>query len=174
MGEPVDFARLRLGEDGGEYALDDSASCRAAAAALAAQARRGLALWTRDLDPALYDQIPFLEAVRRLVLEHRHARVRAIVYDARGVMQRGHRLVELARQLPSYVELRTPPLEDYAEYPEAFLVADGRGVLRRPFADRWEATVSFDAPVAARELLRFFDEAWELSRPDPELRRLHL
>ena len=33
MGEPVDFARLRLGEDGGEYALDDSASCRAAAAA---------------------------------------------------------------------------------------------------------------------------------------------
>ena len=174
MPDPADIARLRLGEDGEELALATRAECAAAAAALARQARRGLEIWSRDLDPALYDRTEFLEAVRALVLGHRHARVRAIVYDARAVVRRGHRLVELARQLPSYVELRTPPPEDYAEYPEAFLVADGRGVLRRPFADRWEATACFDAPLAARDLLRLFDEAWDVSTPDPELRRLHL
>lgn len=173
MGGSVDFAALRLGEDGREIALATRAECEAAAAALAGQARRSVDIWSRDLDPALYDRPRFLDAVRGLVLNHRHARVRAIVYDARAAVQRGHRLVELARELPSFIELRRPP-PDYEEFPEAFLVADGRGLLRRPFADRWEATACFDAPLAARELLRFFDEAWAVSSPDPELRRLHL
>jgi hypothetical protein len=167
------FAALKLGEDDSVIRLDERAAAAAAALALATQARRTLLLYTDDLDPALYDHEAFCDAITQFVTHNRHARIQVLVRDPGHAVKDGHRLIELARRLSSFIELRRRNPE-YAEDSQTFLIADETGVLQRPHPGRFEGTVCFRAAVQARELARYFSEVWETSEPDPELRRLHL
>ncbi|HQU16398.1 MAG: hypothetical protein B7Z66_10275 [Chromatiales bacterium 21-64-14] len=146
---------------------------RNAALALVNQARHTLRLFTRDLDPALYDHLPFLEAVRRLATRGRLSGVQIMILEPQRVVRRGHRLVELSRRLTTGIELRRPQPE-YRDHTEHFLIADETGLLFRPLEERYEGWASFRAPLAARVWLKFFAEAWSGSEPDPELQRLYL
>ena len=164
---------LVLGDTAGPIALETRDENRIAACALARQARSSLCIFTRDLDPPLYDDLCFLDAVTALATRSRFVQVRVLVQNSEKAVKYGHRLIELSRRLSSFIQLRRPHA-DYQDYNEAFLIADGVGLLHRALAHRYEATVDFKAPLQARLLLKFFDEAWDKSEPDPELRRLHI
>lgn len=144
---------------------------REAILALAQNARRGLALFSRDLEPVLYDTTEFVEAVQKLVLSSRYARVRMVVVDPSAAIHDGHRLVTLGRRLTSFMEFRRPDPE-HACLPEAFLLADDTGLLYRPLAPRYEGFVCPYNPAEARPRLRSFEEIWERATPEPEFRRL--
>ncbi|MGD9601305.1 MAG: hypothetical protein AB7O21_08445 [Gammaproteobacteria bacterium] len=141
--------------------------------ALARQARRSLDIVTRHLDPALYDTDDFGAAVRALVVGSHRVQVRILLLDPAPVIARGHRLVELAQRLSSFVTIRIPS-EEYKEFNEAWLVADATGYLHRRFSDRYEATANFDDRRLARALVNRLDEIWQRAQPDGNLRRLHL
>ena len=153
--------------------FDGWAANARAAVRVAALARRSLALFTRDLEPQLYNEELFLAEVRRIAISGRYARVRVLVQDSARAVREGHRLVELARRLSSFIEIRKPHA-DHASLIETFLVADERALLYRKEADRFEGYADLDAPAEARRLLRTFDEIWGRATPDPELRRLGL
>lgn len=146
---------------------------QAAALALARQARLALDIFTDDMEPAIYDQQPMLEAIRQLAVRSRRSRVRVLVKDSTRAVKEDHRLVALARHLSSFIAIRKTH-EDVADFPEAFLIADHQGVLHRKLATRYEGTACFRAPLQARQLTHWFTEVWERSTPDPELRRIHL
>lgn len=153
--------------------LDGWAANARAAVRIAALARRSLVLLSRDLEPQIYDDERFLAEVRRIATSGRYARVRVLVQDSARATREGHRLVELARRLSSFVEIRKPH-PDHRNVIESFLVADERALLHRKEADRFEGYADLDAPADARRLLRVFDEIWGRATPDPELRRLGL
>jgi hypothetical protein len=144
------FTELRLGISGMEIELLTRAETRYATRLIVQQCQAGVDIFSRDLDAPLYDQEPFLEALGR-----------------------SHRLIELSRRLSSVIELRQPH-PDYRRHNEAFLVADGCGLIHRSLADRYEGTANFYDPVAAQRALAFFTEVWERSESSPEFRRLHL
>ena len=162
-----------LGEGGDDIAVSTVEESRRAALAMAQQAHLNLHIFTRDLDGPIYDQPDFIEAISALARRSDKTFVRVLVQDSQRAVKYGHRLIELSRRLTSHIELRKPS-EDYKGYNEAFLVADGRGLIHRNLADRHEGIVNFNAPRQGRDLLKFFDEVWERSEADPELRRLHL
>ncbi|MFP5504564.1 MAG: hypothetical protein ACLGH6_00040 [Gammaproteobacteria bacterium] len=162
-----------LGETAGDYALESRDDNRQAAALLAAQARRQIELFSPDLEPVLYDQTPFLDALTQLCLSGPRARVRVLAKDFERTVKDGHRLVELARRLSSYVELRRVH-PDYQDNNETFLLVDDYGLLHRRHAPRFEGTFSCKAPLEVRRLRAFFDEVWDRSEPVADLRRLHL
>lgn len=162
-----------LGETAGDYALATRDDNRQAASLLTGQARRQIDLFTPDLEPALYDQTPFLDALTQLCLSSPRARVRVLAKDFERTLKDGHRIVELARRLSSYVELRKVH-SDYQENNETFLLVDDYGLLHRRHAPRFEGTFSCKAPLEVRRLRAFFDEVWDRSEPETELRRLHL
>lgn len=162
-----------LGETAGDYALAGRDDSRQAAAVLAGQARRQVDLFTPDLEPALYDQSPFLDALTQLCLGSPRARVRVLARDFERTVKDGHRLVELARRLSSYVELRKVH-PDYQENNESFLLVDDYGLLHRQHAARFEGRFSCKAPLEVRRLRAFFDEVWDRSEAQADLRRLHL
>ncbi len=162
-----------LGETEGLFTLAGREENRAISLALVRQAQRNLTIFTRDLDPALYDQMEFIEALTRLALAGPHARIRILALDPAAAVKRGHRLVELARRLSSYIQIRTPA-EQHRNHAGALLIADDTGLVYRPLASRYEASASFHAPLEARRHLDNFNEAWEHAFTDPELRRLHL
>lgn len=145
---------------------------RAAALEVAQSARRSLVLLSVDLDPFIYDQEPFLTAVRQLATGSRYASIRVLVQDSARVVREGHRLVELARRLSSFIELRKPHT-DYSTLTETFLVADEHVVLYRTLASRFEGIAGRN-PLLAREKLKLFNQIWGKSEPDQELRGLKL
>jgi predicted GNAT family N-acyltransferase len=153
---------------------EDRDQAVAAIADLLADARYEIAIYTRDLDPALLDVLPILDAIKRIALSGRRARVRVLVQEPRKALTDGHRLIALAQRLPSVIELRTPQEETDRTYASAFLINDRRGYLFRTLASRNEGEGSTYAPGRHAQLREYFDQVWERSVPSEELRHLAL
>ncbi len=165
-------ARL-LGETAEEFELERSETVRDTVLSLATQARRSLDIVSRHLDPTLYDTEAFSNALRELVVGSHRAQVRILLLDSAPVVTRGHRVVELARRLSSYMAIRVPGLE-HKDLNEAWLVADATGFVYRRFSDRFEATANFNDHRHATHLVNRFEEIWQRAQPDSNMRRLHL
>lgn len=140
---------------------------------LLAQARRDICIYTRDLEPAVYEDPEVLEAIRRVAVSGRGASVRVLLQDTARVVREGHRLVDLAHRLSSVVQIRRPTEED-RNFPGAYALTDTGGYLYRTFGDRFEAEGDVCYPPRRDELKRQFDEVWERAEHPPELRRLGL
>lgn len=169
----TDFSQFELGKTAETVALENIEDHRLAALALAQQARRKIHIFSSDLEAPLYDNLPFATALVKLILRSQHSRILILVQDSGRVAREGHRVIELARQFPSYVHIRRPP-EEYLDHPEAFLIVDDIGVLHRRLNYRYEGTVNFAAARQARTLQQFFSKVWDVSVPDPELRQLYI
>ncbi len=142
---------------------------RAQVTAVADVAQRTLAIYTQDLEPQLYDQDPFLEAVKRLVLARRYARVRVLIADPGRAMRDGNRFLSMARRLTSYIDLRNVAKE-LRDNPSAFIIADDKAIVYRQHASRWDGIADLNDPVIARKYLAYFDEVWHASECDLEIR----
>lgn len=153
--------------------LDSLNDAREMAVELVSAARREVHLYSPDLEPRLYDQPPFLHALRAFAIAGPRGRVSILTRDSGPAISRGHRLIELARRLTTCIEIRRTP-DDMPERPDAFLVVDRRAVLHRPFWTRYEGTASADDPLQARLLVKEFEALWATATPDPDLRRLYL
>jgi len=151
---------------------EDRDQAVAAITDLLADTRYELAIYTRDLDPALLDVPPILDAIKRIALSGRRARVRILVQEPRKPLADGHRLIALAQRLPSLIEFRTPQEETDRQYASAFLINDRRGYLFRVLASRNEGEGSTYAPGRHAQLRDYFDQVWERSVPSEELRPL--
>lgn len=162
-----------LGKSGGLLELTTAAGQRDTALAMAQQARRSIIIFTRDLDPAIYDTDAFADACSALARSSPRAEVQILVQDASRAAREGHRLVRLAQRLSSKVAIYKPHPE-YAKYNSAFMVVDEVAYIRRTLADRMEGSADFNDSPAARELSKFFREVWEKSHAAPQLRRLHV
>ena len=162
-----------LGRTEGEFALKTRDDNRLAVDALLPLAHRRIEIFTRDLDPPLYDRSPVVEAMTQFALRHRNCRIRILTHDVEPAVKAGNRLIELCRRLSTYAEIRRSH-EDYRERSDTFLLVDDYGLLERKLASRFEGRVSFKLPLEVRRLRSEFDEVWERSSTDPELRRLHL
>lgn len=163
----------RLGVDDARLDIADREALAATSRALAEQCQRYLDIASRHLDPLLYDDDDFVAAVKRLALSHRYARIRLFIVDSRPLVGRGHRLVDLAMRLPTFIAVRGPAPQ-HRDFNEAMLVADRTGYVHRRFADRFAANASFNDRRTGAALTERFDELWERGLPDPNFRRLHL
>ena len=168
-----DFESLVLGESSEAIAIRTVEENRLAALSMARQARRTLDVFSLVLEPAVYDQPEFAEAVKRIALGSAQARVRLLVRDVGTIVRRGHRLLALARRLSSFIELRVQAAEHH-RFNSAVLIADRTGTIVRELADEPSGTAIFSNRRAASELSDTFTEMWEASDTDPNLRRLHI
>lgn len=135
-------------------------------------AQRGLAIYTPDLEPGIYDHEDFIAVVKRLVLSKRYARVRVLISNPGRAIRSGHRLVSLGRRLNSYIEFRDVQEEFREDHKEAFIIADDRALMYRADAGRWEGMVGLNEPAIARQHLNVFEKIWQVSEYKQELRRL--
>lgn len=145
-----------------------------ATVAVARIAERGLAIYTPDLEPGVYDHEEFLAVVKRLVLSKRYARVRVLISNPGKAIRNGNRLVTLGRRLNSYIEFRDVQEEYREDHREAFIIADDRALMFRADAGKWEGMVGLNEPGIARQHLEIFEKIWQVSEYKNELRRLSI
>jgi hypothetical protein len=168
-----DSGKPILGESAQHVVFDSRAENRSLAAAMAAQATRTIDLFSPDLEFTVYDSREFIDAITRLAIRSRFSRVRILVQDSGTLVRQGHRLVEVARRFPSSVEMHKPSPE-HRDMGGAFMIVDGRGYIYKKVSSRYEGEANFTDPLRARDLKKWFDELWEASQPDVELRRLYI
>ena len=171
--DPSDFEHFTLKEDSQAVVTDTSEACRLATLSMVRQATRSIEIVSRQLDPQIYDNRDFCEAVTQLVTTSRRVRVRALLRYTEPVVKHGHRLVTLSHRLSTFIEMRVPARE-FDEYNAAFLIVDGAGVIYRTLSDGVEATINFNGARMAQELSRQFESMWQSASPDANLRRSHL
>ena len=162
-----------LGETGSELTFTNAEDGARIALAMVGQARKDLAILSRDLDPQLYDTQAFVETVSAHCRRSRHSRVQILIQEPAAVTKNGHRLLWLAQRLTSSIEMRKVA-EDYQGLEEAYLIVDRTGLVYRSQGALLRGTANFNDRARARSLAAGFQEIWDKSLPDRELQRLHL
>jgi hypothetical protein len=140
---------------------------------MAGQAQQSLHIFTRELDAELYDNEIFIEAVSRLARRSKYSFIHILTLNSDKAVKNGHQLIYLHQKLDSYIKIRRAD-EQHKGYIPAFMLTDKSGVVFRQFGDRHEAEANYKDSLLVAGLLKFFTEAWEISLPDPQLRRLHI
>ncbi|MDT8405333.1 GNAT family N-acetyltransferase [Sulfuriflexus sp.] len=168
-----DLPNQVLGETRGYIDLKGLEDNKQVAIHMAKQGQRSLYLFTPNLDPRVFDNDEFIDAVKNVALHNPRSHVKILILNPSQVVSRGHRIVELARRISSHVSIHRADSEDY-HHVDTFMVVDEVGIIRRAHNDRFEGLAEFNNPGEARLLLKTFHAAWERSQPEPELRRLHL
>lgn len=154
--------------------LTGVADFAARATQMVSGARMELALMTQELDRRIYGSGIFGESLRRFVLQHSHTRVRVLVNNTQGAIANSPRLVELGRQLSSFIEFRELMPARQQSIREEYLVADGRLMLYRETPNDLESKYYAESPHLARLKLKDFDMLWNESTTAQELRKLSL
>ena len=140
---------------------------------LAGTARRHLRIYSQRLDHEVFDRQELSAAMAALVRRGRQSDIRILVNDARSMVSRGHRLLELSRRLSSSISIRI--LDDHPRIPEAtYLLRDNNGVLYKPQEMGENGFFEPDSRASAKRFLEEFDTLWHWGRTDPRLRQLTL
>ena len=160
-------------KDSVEIAFNTSDALRPLSLEIVTNCRRTLDITSRHLDPLIFDNQAFADALKQLVLNNRLAKVRILVMDIGPVVSRGHRLIELASRLSSFITIRRPG-KDYKNFNEAILIADTTAYTRRRFANRYDGVGSHSDIRRAADLTGRFEEIWQRAELDPNFRRLHI
>lgn len=154
-------------------ALRSELDCRLAVAEMIASARRTLLILSPSLDPALFASPGCLSAVSTFARRSRHARAQILVEDTKAIASDNHALLELARRLPSKLEMRRLP-EDVAPPRSNFIVVDTRAIWVQPDRDAYLGWWNLNDRVEARRLTEQFTALYQRASDDPELRLLNL
>lgn len=141
--------------------------------ALTQQSARKIDIISRYFDSTIYDNTDYLEAVKKLSIASKFTKIRILIKDSDPMVKSGHRIIDLIQQLTSSIEVRQIS-DEYKSSNEAFSLFDEKGLIYLKHADRYEGIANFNRPRLASELTAYFNEVWERSIPDVNLRRLYL
>ncbi len=140
--------------------LDD---VRAATRRAVGVAQRLLSIYSLDLEPLIYEQQAFVDAVQRFLLSHSFAKIRLLTH--RPVPYTSpHKLAAMRRRLSGHIEIRTVSAE-YAARTSGMLIADSRAIVYRAQVTSWEGVAGFEQPPISKLYLQEFDEMWLASVP---------
>lgn len=148
------------------------------------EASQALALLVSACRRTLWIRVPVLDeltahsqvcdAIKALAISSERVDIRILYDDQEAAVREGHRLIHLARRLPSRIHLRQTQPDD-RDAQACHAIGDGTGLFD---AQGWPrpARVHLCAhrlPHAPR-LSRDFQTLWERSSGSPELRELRL
>lgn len=143
------------------------------AACEAQRAGRELRILSPDLDPRVFDQEAFLDAVRQLVRRGRMSRILIIVKDPRALTSRGHGMLNLARRMPSSIEIRK--LSEHPAWNDrTLLIRDRAGLLSLAAGERSRGVFRPHARAECESAIHLFEDLWRAASVDPEFRSLSL
>jgi hypothetical protein len=167
--EPREPAPYQLGQQADLQRFNRPEQAQSHALALMQQARHSLCIYSPDLESWLYSHSSVQEACTRLLLTSPKNRLRILVRDAGKPVKQGHRLLNLAQRITSNLHIRKIN-PDHPSDESAYLLADDRGLLLRELPEQYAGYALYNDPGRVRQRQAQFDQAWDISVLDPDLR----
>ena len=159
-------------QDKTQHRFDSRDTNRRVALQIVSQAQRFVRILTPDLENSIYDQPDFIRSLSRLATQSAHSRIHVLVNESDKAVKSGHRLIELARKLSSSIFLHNPSRELKSE--ASLLLVDCNAYLKKQNGLLYTGKYCLHDPLQTRDLEKQFDDIWDKSSPDPELRRLYI
>jgi hypothetical protein len=167
--EPREPAPFLLGSHADLERFSRPEQAQAHVLALLQQARASLSLYSPDLEAWLYSHSRVQEACTRFLLASPKNRLRILVRDVGKPVKQGHRLLNLAQRITSNLHIRRIN-PDHPSDESAYLLADDRGLLLRELPEQYAGYALYNDPGRVRQRQAQFDQAWDISLSDPDLR----
>lgn len=159
---------------GGTATIAHRAEAVAITTAVIVQARRSLAIYSRALDPGLWDAPPVLDALRRFATHRTGVQIQVLLQDAATPQHALAPLIGLGQRLPSVFAFREVQDPVDLPYVAAFVANDDHGYYHRPLGHRFDGEAGLEHAGRARQLRDEFTQMWERARPVTEFRALGL
>lgn len=167
---PLERSEPPKGAESAELEINTLDEARGQLLSLLRAAKRQLWIYSRDLDPALFQGEEIGQELRRIATAGRGAEIRILVQDVEAAQRHGGALQALAQRLSSCVFVHQPGDDVDLQFAGAYVLNDAAGLLSRPIGSRYDGIVQTHAPGRHRQLLDQFRQAWDRSRPASELR----
>lgn len=167
--EPREPAPFLLGSHAELQRFNRPEQAQAHALALLQQARFSLSLYSPDLEAWLYSHSSVQGACTQFLLASPKNRLRILVRDVGRPVRQGHRLLNLARRITSNLHIRRVNPDQPCDE-SAYLLADDRGLLLREQPEQYAGYALYNDPGRVRQRQAQFDQAWDISLSDPDLR----
>ena len=152
--------------------FQSESDCRDAVVELIALARRKVLILSPNLDTAVFAHQPTLAAMSEFARRSRHTSATILVGDTKAIAEIAHPLLELARRVPSKIEMRRLP--DEHVQPRNFIVVDDAAIWVQTDPQTYVGWLNSNDRVEARRLSDEFTALYNRSTDDPELRLLTL
>lgn len=137
-----------------------------------ATAKRGLWIYSRDLEHSLYAKSDVVDALKQFAIKSRGGLAQILVQDTMAARSQPHPLLDLSQRLSSVFQFRTPVDPEDLQYPSAFIASDCDAYCFRLLDGRYEGDWSPALPARNKQLIEHFGRVWERSRPCTEFRAL--
>ena len=167
--EPREPAPFLLGTHANLERFSRPEQVQAHALALLQQARFNLCIHSPDLEAWLYSHSSVQEACTQFLLASPKNRLRILLRDVAKPVKLGHRLLNLAHRITSNLQIRKIN-PDHPGDESAYLLADDRGLLLRETPEHYAGYALYNDPGRVRQRQAQFDQAWDASLSDPDLR----
>lgn len=156
----------------GPMAVDTLGAALAATTGLLCSARRQVLIYTRALDPPLFDHAAVLDALRRFATARHDKRVQVLVQDTASAIANSSAMLRLAQRLPSVFRFRAVSDPVDTSDASAYVVGDDAYYFR-PTGHRYDDGETWLSGAArSRQLEREFAQIWERSALWNEARAL--
>jgi hypothetical protein len=140
---------------------------------LCQSASRYVCILSPALDHAAFDSEALSDSLSQFARSSPKTNVRILVRDPRNIVANGHRLLLLARRIPSKVFIQK--LEDHPDWNnETIVIRDRDGVLYKPGGSDHDAFYEPNSRASTQRHLDLFDDLWRYSVQDPNLRSLSI
>ncbi len=134
-------------------------------------AERTIDIFTHTLEPGIVNHKSVIKALKALPRHATAARLRILIQESRETVTECAAFVEMARKYSSFVECRR--LGEIKEIkPASWMTVDRDKYISRHNPHSYQGTACRRDKATVRTLTERFDEHWEKSVPDPEIRRL--
>jgi len=141
--------------------------------ALCRQAHQQIRIFTPNLENTIYDDAELIRSLSLLTTRSPQTKIKVLVKDSSSTIKSGHRLIELSRRFTSSIHIHKTPVEtDNIDC--GYIIIDQTAYLYKHAGCLFKGQFNFNDKLKSRELAKQFDEAWERSQADPEMRRLFI
>lgn len=171
--ETMEISPLELDKPVAPYRTESLADLKTEVLNYFRLAKQKIQVYTKNLDPRLLSNREIEQTISRFIRTSRNVRVELLITEERALQGVDHRLVNLAQRYTSYITIKIIP-KDFHENPFAYYLVDGRYMLYRTLADRYECEIHQLPSSKLKQMSKYFDEVWEQSDPAIHLRALHL
>ncbi|PCI21577.1 MAG: GNAT family acetyltransferase [Piscirickettsiaceae bacterium] len=137
------------------------------------QAQVSVKIYSHLLCPAIFNSELVVDACERFCLKNHRTHIEILVQKTRPLTNISHRLLSLAHKHISSVSFKKLN-PDISQRTDDFVCFDRSAYFQLPNAEHYEAICNFSDASRTAIFSAHFNDAWERSHHDPELRMLLL
>lgn len=140
---------------------------------LITQIERSLRILSYDLDHEVFDDEKMSTLISALARKSRYTHIHILLVDSTALARQGHRLLSLQRRLPSNIFIRLVSC-DPQEIKNNLIIADDCGIICQSIKENKKIWANFNnRPIVTNHATQF-DELWNKSTEDKNVRQLDL